>query len=232
MDSGCDIERFEVYFTREWERETPLVSFQFSHLEADEDILEQSLICQNLLLQAGADPTVGVFDELYGTQLDSMVNMTLGGMVAARRTTVGVCTSTQHTAVRTQKQNNNKQKAVHSCIYPLIQLHQTSLAHPRIQKENNTTPKQQRKNSSASSLHPPRSSNTRANQQTAQYAKKKSYQLNRTNSAAPSTTWFLTFYKLKKKECNKISTAKKKKQERERLGIPARNAKRFLCFLS
>lgn len=73
--------------------ETPLSSFRFVDREAEEGLLEQSLICRKLLLQAGADPTLGTGNVFNETESNSMVNMALGDLTGARRITVGACMS-------------------------------------------------------------------------------------------------------------------------------------------
>lgn len=80
-------------------------------------------------------------------------------------------------------------------------------------KRNNTTPKlntQNRAPNFSASL-----SKTRANEQTAQYARITSAR--KKDSAAPSTTWTLTFYKLKERP-NRLQ-GEKEHSRRERLGI-------------
>lgn len=66
MDSGSDVDRYDLFGDGEWKR-TPLASFQSYDTKAHKETLKRSLVCRSHLLQAGADPTLqpiaGTFTE-------------------------------------------------------------------------------------------------------------------------------------------------------------------------
>ena len=77
------MDRLEVSFGVDKMRVTSMISFPFNDNEADEDIFEKSLKCRKLLLQAGADPTLGLV--YYPGQCRSVLRQALGDSAGGRR---------------------------------------------------------------------------------------------------------------------------------------------------
>lgn len=82
------MDRLEVCFLSDGVSKTPLASFQLLDREADEDLLKKSLLCRKLLLQAGADPTLGIIDNVNAHESRSAIHTALGSSNGGRRITV------------------------------------------------------------------------------------------------------------------------------------------------
>ena len=68
---------------------TPVATFTFSHEKVEEDVSKRGLECQKILLQAGADPTLGLVDTWDETsKVESMIQMTMFGSSGGRQTKV------------------------------------------------------------------------------------------------------------------------------------------------
>ena len=93
MDGGSDL---DLYDGSEVTRATPLSCFGEHDLEADETSLRRSLACRSHLLQAGADPTIGIVLDGWSAEeyeSESMIRKTMNNGRKSGRLTVSAWTS-------------------------------------------------------------------------------------------------------------------------------------------